>query len=107
MIEKKVNTFNATIYLSGDINNIKQTCREFCLEVGLCVTIKKTTFIYTGGEELGVEIGLLNYPRFKESNSEILRKAKELANKCRDSAAQHSWLIVTPKETIWNSTRQQ
>jgi hypothetical protein len=107
MTQKEVETFTATIYLSGDIDVIKQTCRKYCLQNGLCVTIKPTIFIYTGGEEFGVEIGLLNYPRFEDTNEEIIRKAIELATKCRDDSAQHSWLIVTEKETIWNSTRQQ
>jgi len=104
-MQKTVSTFTATIYLSGPIEIIKQTCRKFCLDVGLCVTVKPTVFIYTGGEEYGVEIGLLNYPKFESTPDEILKTAIELANNCREDAAQDSWLIVTPEDTIWDSTR--
>lgn len=105
-MQKEIKTFTATIYLSGSIETIKQVCRKYCLR-GLCVTIKPTLFIYTGGEEFGVEIGLLNYPRFEESEDDILQNTIELATKCRDEAMQHSWLIVTPEKTIWNSSREQ
>lgn len=72
---------------------------------GLCVTITATLFIYTGGEEFGVEIGLINYPRFEDSEENILKTAIDLANLCREESAQHSWLILTPETTIWNSLR--
>jgi hypothetical protein len=104
-MQKEIKTFTATIYLSGDIAVIKQVCRKYCLK-GLCVTVKPTLFIYTGGEEFGVEIGLINYPRFEDSEDNILQKTIELANQCRDEAMQHSWLIVTAEKTIWNTLKQ-
>lgn len=107
MVEKKQPTHTAKIYLCGSLETIKNTCRQYCLKIGLCVTITETLFIYTGGEEYGVEIGLINYPRFPETPESILSKAQELAALCRDAAFQHSYLIVTPSETIWNSTRKQ
>lgn len=105
-MEKESKTITATIYLSGSIETIKQVCRKYCLK-GLCVTIKPTLFIYTGGEEFGVEIGLLNYPRFEDTEDNILQNAIELASQCRDEAMQHSYLIVTAERTIWNTTRTQ
>jgi hypothetical protein len=105
-VEQKVKTYQVKIYLSGSIETIKNICREYCLK-GLCVTINPTLFIYTGGEEYGVEIGLINYPRFKDEEVNILNKAKELAELCRDGSFQHSYLIVDSNETIWNSTRTQ
>jgi len=106
MIEEKVKSYQVNIYLSGSIDIIKNVCREYCL-IGLCVTINPTLFIYTGGEEFGVEIGLINYPRFKDEEINILNKAKELAALCRDAAFQHSYLIIDDNETIWNSTRDK
>lgn len=107
MIETSVKTFVVKIYMAGDINIIKQACRKYCMKVGFCVTVTATDYIYTGGEEYGVEIGLLNYPRFPKTKKEIIQKAIELATLCRDEAQQHSWLVVTPEKTIWNSTRKQ
>lgn len=104
-MEKIEPTFWAKIYLAGDHEIIKQVCRQYCFEVGLCVTVTPTTFIYTGGEEYGIEIGLINYPRFPDSDKNILNKAKILAEKCRTAAYQHSYLILTPTQTIWNSRK--
>lgn len=98
-------TYIIKIYLSGDIGIIKQECRRFCKEIGLCVTINKTLFIYTGGEEYGVEIGLINYPRFPDTPEKIRAKAIELASRCRDATHQHSYLVVDAKETVYNTTR--
>lgn len=106
MIEEKVKSYQVKIYLSGSIEIVKNVCREYCLK-GLCVTVNPTLFIYTGGEEFGVEIGLINYPRFKDEEINILSKAKELAKLCRDAAFQHSYLIIDGNETIWNSKREQ
>lgn len=104
---KVVNTFSVKIYMAGDINIIKQVCRKYCLEVGLCVTVTPTLFIYTGGEEFGVEIGLINYPRFPDAKINIIKKAEALAIQCREAACQHSYLIMTPNETIWNTTKEE
>lgn len=106
MAEVSVDTFTVKIYMAGDIEDIKRACREYCFEVGLCVTVTPTTYIYTGGEELGVEIGLLNYPRFPSTMQEVLHNAKELAELCRKKAFQHSYLIVTPNKTIWNTKKE-
>ena len=49
-------TFWLRLYLAGDLDQIKQACREYCMEVGLCVTVRPIDFIYTGGEESGAEV---------------------------------------------------
>lgn len=105
-MEKKESGFYAKIYLAGDIEVIKQICRKYCYENGFCVTINPTLFIYTGGEEFGVEIGCINYPRFPKSEDEVLKCAKELAELCREGTYQHSYLILTPIQTIWNSRKE-
>lgn len=99
-------TYWAKIYVAGDINVIKQVCREYCYNVGLCVTVDATLFIYTGGEEYGVEIGLINYPRFPDTKDNILDKAIDLGDMCRNATFQHSYLVMTPEKTIWNSSRE-
>lgn len=105
MTEKCVATFTATIFLAGDLAQATQVCREFCM-TGLCVTVEPVAYVYTGGEEAGVRVGLVNYPRFPADPVEIISKARTLADILRVRLCQHSWLIVTPSETIWNSTRE-
>lgn len=107
MDHKIEKTYWAKIYLSGSIELIKNACREYCLKEGLCVTIKEVLFIYTGGEEYGVEIGLINYPRFPDTKNGVMEKAIDLAGKCRIASFQHSYLIMSPEETIWDSIREK
>lgn len=94
------------IYLSGPLEVIEMECRRFCLQVGLCVTVEPTRFIYTGGEETGAVVGLLNYPRFPKTDAEIDNTALELAKRLLEATAQHSVLIVEPGESIWITKRE-
>jgi hypothetical protein len=59
-----VNTNQITIFVAGDIAAARAVVRRFCYEHSACFTITPTEFVYTGGEEVGVAIGLVNYPRF-------------------------------------------
>jgi hypothetical protein len=99
-------TFWAKIYLSGPLNIIEQVCREECFEEGLCVTVDKTKFIYTGGEELGAVIGLINYPRFPKTQEEVENRAKKLGLRILDKVKQNSVLIMTSEKTEWISKRE-
>ena len=88
MVEKVIShTYTATIYcgfkerqVGGSYypNTLKcleiearNICKEYCDEVGLCVTFKLVEFLYINGDESGVEVGLINYPRFKSTPTEI------------------------------------
>lgn len=104
-MEKIEKTFVVKIYLAGDINVIKQEIRKYCYRIGLCVTVNETIFIYTAGEEYGVEIGFINYPRFPDTEDAIVNKAIELADICRNATYQNSYLVMTPSKTIYNSNR--
>lgn len=106
MIEKKVATFQCCIYMSGPIEVAKQVLREDCLREGLCVTIDPTTYIYTGGEESGFVVGLLNYPRFPSMSLEIQARARLLVEKLLDATFQHSALLVLPHDTIWFTRKE-
>ena len=86
-------TFEATISLGfregyskfvHTLEEVEQICHQFCDEVGLCVTITPTKFVYTrnpsipDGWEDGCFIGLIQYPRFPNSEENILNNALEL-----------------------------
>lgn len=65
---------------------------------GLCVTVTPTTFIFTGGEESGAAVGLINYPRFSSENSEksvIEDHAIALAALLMTRCCQRSCTVVT------------
>lgn len=98
-------TIRFDIFIAGDITQAKQVCREFCFEIGLCVTVEPLDYIYTGGEEAGVRVGLINYPRFPATEHELSGKATALADRLMRRLCQHSYSIVGPKETVWFSRR--
>jgi hypothetical protein len=106
MINKTASTYWVKIYSSGSIETAKQIIREDVLQEGLCVTIEPTTFIYTGGEEVGFVVGLVNYPRFPSEPEKIKDRAMSLAMKLLEGTYQHSTMIMTPEETIWITKRE-
>ena len=102
----KCETFWARIYISGPIHAVEQACRAECLREGLCVTVEPTKFIYTGGEETGCVVGLINYPRFPSLPMAIEARARWLALILLDATHQHSVLLMTPEITEWITKRE-
>ena len=98
-------TYTCRLYLSGPIEVAKGIIRAECLREGLCVTIEPTLFIYTGGEEAGYVVGLVNYPRFPVAPPVLFARAEDLAVKLLEGTHQHSVLIVAPDATRWVTKR--
>lgn len=98
-------TIRFDIFMAGDLAQAKQVCREYCFAVGLCVAVEPVDFIYTGGEESGVRIGLINYPRFPATFEALHLRASELAELLMLRLCQHSYSIVGPGQTEWFSRR--
>lgn len=92
----------AKIFMAGDYDTARQTCKQFCMR-GLCVNVSRTNYIYTGGEETGVVVELINYPKFASTHQEILDTAKVLAEQLIVSLCQFSYTIMTPEETFFYS----
>jgi hypothetical protein len=99
-------SYPVTIFIAGDIATAKQTCRQWCMDRGDCVTVEPVDYIYTGGTETGVRVGWINYPKFPRSPDEILDRAKTLAEFLRVDLCQHSYSIQTPEKTYWHSRRE-
>lgn len=105
MKKTALDTFWARIYMSGPIDAAEQAIRKECLREGLCVTVTPTKYIYTGGEETGFIVELVNYPRFPSTATKITARAEKLAALLLDATYQHSVLLMTPNETKWFSKR--
>jgi hypothetical protein len=99
-------TIGMDIFIAGDIQQAKQVCREWCMEVGACVTVEPVDYIYTGGEERGIRVGFINYPRFPSDVDTMFNRASELADKLMHRLCQHSYSIVGPDRTAWVSRRK-
>ena len=100
-------TYRIDLWLAGDLAAIAQACREYCYGNGACVTVQPCEFIYTGGQESGVRVGLVNYPRFPSEPRELRNKANELAHWLLRAAYQHSILLVADDETTWITRRDE
>lgn len=100
---KKVKTFTATIYcgfrpgygtmvhLPEDYFKIAENiCQEYCDSIGYCVTVEPTKFIYKGGSEEGVRVGLINYPRFPNQIRDTKEHAMILAEQLKSKLKQES-----------------
>jgi hypothetical protein len=98
-------TVRVDIFIAGDLQQAKQVCREWCMEVGACVTVEPVDYIYTGGEEAGVRVGFINYPRFPAGEAYITGRAENLAERLMHRLCQHSYSIVGLEETTWYSRR--
>jgi hypothetical protein len=95
------------IFVAGDIADARRICRAYCLEVGLCVTLESTEFIYTGGLETGVRVGLTNYPRFPTHAADLWHKALGLAESLRLELHQHSVMVRSAETTLWMTSREE
>lgn len=105
MIEVQTCTIN--IFIAGDASDARRICRKQCMEIGLCVTVTPTEFIYTGGAEAGVCVGLVNYPRFPSTADELWQKARHIAEALRIGLCQWSYLLVGPDKSEWVSNRPE
>lgn len=99
-------TYWVKIYIAGPIEVAKQIIRREAKREGLCVTIEPTTYVYTGGEEEGYVVGLINYPRFPAGNGAIWARAEALANMLREETFQSSYTIMDPTQTVWVTDRE-
>lgn len=111
---KEVQTFIANIYLGfkyendedaeptrniSPIRGVYSTCQRYCDEVGLCVTVSPTSFIYTKGCEDGCVVGLINYPRFPSTAEKITELAIKLAEILKQGFKQTRASVVTSDKT--------
>lgn len=105
MISVSCTSYPVSIFMAGDATEAKRICRQYCDEVGFCVTVTETEYVYTGGQEAGFIVGLINYPRFPLSPFEIAAKAVALANLLRIDLEQESYSIQYPNTTVFHSWR--
>ncbi len=106
MTTKTLPTYWVKIYLSGPIEVAAQVIREECMAEGLCVTLTPTRFIYTGGEESGYVVGLIDYPRFPSGKDKVRSRAEFLAHELIKKTHQHSALVQDAETTKWITSRE-
>lgn len=101
-------TFTATIHCglrraySEDIHSTlsaQTLIQDYVDRVGLCVSITPTNYFYTQGNEPGVIVGLINYPRFPSTAEAILGHAVEIAKLLMQAFGQQKVSIITQTST--------
>lgn len=96
-------TYWARIYIAGNRADAERVCRSFTFGNGACVTVTPTEYVYSGGQESGVIVGLINYPRFPSTPEKIDEQAEWIAECLMEALHQRSYTIETPKSTRWFS----
>lgn len=98
-------SYPVQIWIAGDHAAAIESCQAYCDEVGFCVTVTPTAYVYTGGQEPGVVIGLINYGRFPSTPEAIFERAKDLTLRLIRDLGQESASIQAPDKTLWISFR--
>lgn len=106
MNTNETSSYPVQIWIAGDQAKALELCRAYCDEIGFCVTVTPTTYVYTGGQESGVCIGLINYGRFPSEPRAIFASAKELTLRLIEGLGQESATIQAPDKTLWISFRK-
>jgi len=103
---QKVPSFCVEVFIAGDKATARRVLRDYCMKDPCCVTLSSTEYVYRGGLEDGVVVGLRNYPRFPSSPEEIRSRANDIASVLMDEMAQDSCMIVdSTGDTVWRTTR--
>ena len=106
MKTSETSSYSVQIWIAGDHARALELCRLYCEESRFCVTVSPTTYVYTGGREAGVCIGLINYGRFPSEPCAIFARAKELTLRLIEGLGQESATIQAPDKTLWISFRK-
>lgn len=93
------------IWIAGDYQDALRCVRAFCANEGACFAIQPTEYVYTGGQESGVCVTLINYPRFPATPDDLNDKARRLAADLCVALFQQSYSIECPSTTEWVSHR--
>lgn len=101
----EVSSYPVSIFIAGPIWEAETICLDYCDAVGFCATVTATTFCYTGGEEAGVIVGLIHYPRFPSTPAAIWAHAEALGARLCEGLTQQSYTIQAPDRTVWFSHR--
>lgn len=104
--EREGQTVCIEVFLAGDVSTARNALREYCIVDPCCVTLTETDFIYRGGLESGVVVGIREYPRFPAGRKVLADRARSIAEFLRQRLCQDSYMIVEQDKTTWGTTRE-
>lgn len=103
----QTDAYKVEIFIGGDYNKAADICEAYCTDVGLCVTVDPTMYVYRGGRCLGVRIGLINYARFPREAWDVWCDAEVLADKLLDGLDQGSYTIQDRTKSVFYTRRPE
>ncbi len=92
-IKNSIKTHIIKIFIAGDKNLARQVLQEYVMK-GACVSISDEEYIYTMGNETGIVVNIMNYPRFPKTHLELLSEAINLAHLLIEKMYQGSCTVV-------------
>lgn len=97
----------ATVYIAGDYDQAMEAIRSWCTEKGDCWAVTRCEYVYTGGQEAGVQVTRIEYPRFPtRSGIDLQNHAEEMAEFLMLRLHQKSCSVVGPVDSIFLSRKQ-
>lgn len=106
---KSLPTYSASVYVGlregygdivHDISEVRKLCQKYCDEVSYAFSLTKTEFIYKNGNEPGVIVGLIDYPRIPLGREIVRNHAIAIAKILMKELSQFRVSIVCPDETM-------
>lgn len=107
MTRKECPSYPISIFIAGSAKDAGLIVRGYCDDNGFCVTVTETRYVYKGGFNFGVIIGLINYPRFPLNPDELWAHAEKIGALLCRRLNQESYTIQAPDKTVWFSHRGQ
>ena len=89
--------YSQTVHLQKDAESVLQ---EYCNEIGFCVSVTPQSFIYKDGNEPGVAVGIIGYPRFPEESLTLKSRALDIASRLMRSLGQNRVTVVFDDDTF-------
>ena len=89
------------------VNDVRKICDEFVNEIKDCITITPTEYRYVNGNETGVIVGYIQYPRFPRSRKEIKRRAFIIGETLMKELEQNRITITTPFKSYMLENKNQ
>lgn len=74
--------------------------KAFIQDNPIYVTVTPTHFCYPSGDEPGVIIGIINYPRFPKEPEELKEIALKLAEHMKEKLFQYRVTVMFPDQTV-------
>ena len=105
----KSKTYWANIYLGLRVEytdkqhtyaKAEKFIKKYVTDNPMCVTMTRTNFAYVDGDERGLIIGIINYPRFPKSQRKLKEYAMEFAKVLKEEFAQKRISIMFPDTTL-------